>query len=709
MFLDKLEERYEINRKAVSDALFSLQSMMGNANTSDSGASAGKFALASVFSYYKIKGELDLAEPSNLHEMEDALTDKDLIPTQIVLNGKWWESARGPIITTDKAGEFVAVLPRGMGYRICKPSSKRGIRVNAKTEKELSKDAINIIPALPRQAMSKSDFFRYCFKIIPSIDWFIILSFCVLSTLLAMLVPIANKVLFAEVIPSGATSAIFPICGFLLASSISSIVFQLCRNLVLVRTKDRFNSVVQLALIERLLNLPAAFFKKFSSGNLSQKVLGVSEIYQLLTSQILAVIASGVFSIMYVLIAFVYAKSMIWLVTLTVIATFGVSLLQFRSLTRKYRTAFHYAMATRDFTHNALLGIQKIKNSRSEQRAFKQWSDRFSKSEVILKYPKIPGIVLISFCTFFAWYTAWKSNMAVSDYVAFMSAFGVMIASLGEFIPNLSSIAQLVPYIEKLQPVLETPVQEDENLPSVDNITGSIDINNVSFRYGEDSPLILDNVSLHINAGENIGIVGSSGCGKSTLMRLLLGFEEPKSGSIFYGPYNISKVKVGSLRQYVGFCPQSMQIFPSSIAENIRFSSIQCTMDDIWEAARIACIDEDIKRMPEGMNTILGEGGTGLSGGQCQRLLIARSVINKPKVLFLDEATSALDNITQRKVVENLSIMGCTRIAIAHRLSTVMSCDRIIVLDKGKVVEDGSPKELIEKRGFFYQLSKRQQ
>ena len=302
-----------------------------------------------------------------------------------------------------------------------------------------------------------------------------------------------------------------------------------------------------------------------------------------------------------------------------------------------------------------------------------------------------------------------EARKLVSDFVAFMSAFGVMQTTLFTLTTQLQNIAQVIPYIDLVKPILETEPEVKADTVPVDNISGAIDINHVSFRYDDKSPLILDDVSLHIPPGQNVGLVGSSGCGKSTLMRLMLGFEKPTSGSVFYGQYNLENVNMGSMRQFIGYCPQFMQVFPGTISENIRLAAPMASDEEVWEAARIASLDEDIRKMPLQMETTLGEGGSGLSGGQCQRLLIARAIINRPKILFFDDATSALDNITQKNVINNLSDFGCTRISIAHRLSTIMECDRVIALDKGKIIEDGTPQELMEKKGFFYKRSIRQQ
>ena len=191
-------------------------------------------------------------------------------------------------------------------------------------------------------------------------------------------------------------------------------------------------------------------------------------------------------------------------------------------------------------------------------------------------------------------------------------------------------------------------------------------------------------------------------------MRLLLGFEKPESGSIFYDTYNIDKVDKQSLRQHIGTCMQDGELFSGSIFSNLTITAPQASMEDAWEAARLAALDKDIEKMPMKMHTLLSDGASGLSGGQRQRILIARALMNKPAILFFDEATSALDNLTQKEVSQHLDALRCTRICVAHRLSTIIHCDRIILIEEGRVAEEGKYQELIEKKGLFYQLVRKQ-
>ena len=255
---------------------------------------------------------------------------------------------------------------------------------------------------------------------------------------------------------------------------------------------------------------------------------------------------------------------------------------------------------------------------------------------------------------------------------------------------------------------METEPEASESKEVVTRISGGIELNNITFRYSESMPPVIDNLSLKIRPGQYVAIVGATGCGKSTLMRIMLGFERPQKGAVFYDGKNLSSLDLKSLRQKIGVVMQDGKLFQGDIYSNIVISAPQLTLDDAWEAARMAGMAEDISAMPMGMFTLVSEGQGGISGGQRQRLMIARAIAPRPRILMFDEATSALDNITQRQVTESLDGLKCTRIVIAHRLSTIRTCDRIIVLDKGRIAEDGSYEELIAKQGIFAELVARQ-
>ena len=714
MYEDKLKERYEVNRKALDTALDQLMSMISE-DRGYAGSDPSQIAINSIFRYFKLDDSFLSTNIRTKDEIKQFLKFQGLFCHHVNLEGRWWENASGPMLTTDGKGELVALIPSTFGYRRVYPDGKRK-KVNGRTFEGLSKDGLNFFHLMSRGRLTLKEFIKYGIKSVPSGNYVLVAVCCAVATLLSLLVPVANKIMFSEVVPSGIIAGILPICALLFGAGISSVLFTMVRNLVVARVRDKINANVQPALFARLLTLPSSFFRTRSSSDLSARVLSTNNIYQILTSQLMSIMAASIFAILYIIVAFLYARSMILLVTGIILCYALIYAILTRRYSQEYTEKVPNTVVAQEFTYGAITGVHKIKNNRAEFRAYSQWVKRYSKSEeitaktsFIVRYGSKFGSAVFSFGNLLVWVTAWRSNMVVSDFIAFMSAFGVMQTALFTMTTQLQNIAQMIPYIKLVEPILEAEPELNADQVSVSNITGGIDLNHVSFSYNDHSPKVLDDVTLHIAPGENIGLVGSSGCGKSTLMRIMLGFEKPDTGSVFYGQYNLENVNMGSLRQYIGYCPQFMQVFPGTIADNIRLAAPSCTDEQLWEAAHIASLDEDIRRMPQQMDTMVGEGGSGLSGGQCQRLLIARAVINRPKILFFDEATAALDNITQRNVVKNLSAFGCTRISIAHRLSTIMDCDRIVVLDKGRIIEDGSPQELLDRKGFFYKLSIRQQ
>ena len=272
-----------------------------------------------------------------------------------------------------------------------------------------------------------------------------------------------------------------------------------------------------------------------------------------------------------------------------------------------------------------------------------------------------------------------------------------------------SSIAEIKSLSELAKPIMDEIPELNENKKNITHLNGEIEFKNVSFRYNENTELILDNFNLKILPGQYIAVTGKTGCGKSTLVRLLLGFEKPQSGSIFYDGINIENIDLRSLRQKIGVVMQNGKLFHEDIFTNITISAPWLNMQDAWEAAKLACVDKDIREMPMGMKTLLTEDNTSISGGQKQRIMIARAVVSKPNILIFDEATSSLDNITQQKISNSLDNLKNTRITIAHRLSTIKNCDRILFLENGKITEDGTYRDLINKKGSFFEFVKRQQ
>ena len=306
------------------------------------------------------------------------------------------------------------------------------------------------------------------------------------------------------------------------------------------------------------------------------------------------------------------------------------------------------------------------------------------------------------------YYLAVKNNVGVADYYACNTAYGMVTGAFMSLSGVAHTIAQIKPVLDIVKPILETVPEIAEDKQVITRVSGAVELNNVSFRYSENMPWVLDDLSLKIRPGQYVAIVGKTGCGKSTLMRLLLGFEKPQKGAVYYDGRDLDTIDLKSLRSKIGVVMQNGKLFPGDIYSNIVISAPWLTMDSAWEAAEMAGIADDIRRMPMGMHTLISEGSGGISGGQRQRLMIARAIAPKPRILMFDEATSALDNLTQKTVSDSLGRLKCTRIVIAHRLSTIRRCDRILVLDQGKIIEDGTYEELLAAGGSFAELVARQ-
>ena len=443
--------------------------------------------------------------------------------------------------------------------------------------------------------------------------------------------------------------------------------------------------------------------------------MSVNQLCELILGMVVGTGLSSLTSLLYITQIFSFAPSLVvpslMMVLTTVVFTTVTSIVQIR-ISKKH---MEFSAKEAGMSYAMISGVQKIKLAGAEKRFFARWLDIYSDGAELTYAPptfiRINGVIttaisLIS--NIVLYYLAVKSGIDQSNYFAFTAAYGAVMGAFTSLAGVALSAGRIRPILEIAEPFLKAEPETADNREIVTKLSGGIEMNNVYFRYSENTPYIVNDLSLKIRPGEYVAIVGRTGCGKSTLMRLLLGFEKPEKGAVYYDGKDITRLDHGSLRRNIGTVMQSGGLFQGDIYSNIVISAPHLTLDEAWEAAEIAGIADDIRAMPMGMQTLISEGHGGISGGQKQRLMIARAVAPKPKILMFDEATSALDNKTQKQVSEALDKMGCTRIVIAHRLSTIRHCDRILVLDDGKIIEEGSYEQLISRNGFFAELVKRQ-
>ena len=676
-------------------------------------------AVGEILKYYRIKPK---EVPESIRDMNEVLEylmrPHGIMRRGVRLEKGWYKDASGAMLGTRKDdGSVVALIPHGLaGYRFYDRRTGKTVRVDRKTAEWIEPDAIAFYKPFPLKKMNIVSFMRYLLEQISVSDVVMLCIAMAAVTGVGMIMPRLNQKLFSDVLGSGSAQVLLGMAIFMICVTLSSLVLEVVKGFVSARITTKLNISVEAASMMRVLSLPAAFFKQYSAGELSSRVGHINVLASQLVSMALSTGLTSLFSLAYISQIFLYAPALVAPALIITLLTLAVSTVTILLQARISRQQMEYAAKESGVAHSLITGIQKIRLSGSEQRAFARWGKAYSDSAALSYNPpmllRVSGVISTAISligTMVLYFIAVKSRVAISEYYAFNSAYGMISGAFLSLAGIASSVARIKPTLEMVKPILETAPEIDENRAMVTRLSGGIELNNVSFRYREDMPLILDNLSLKIRPGQYVAIVGKTGCGKSTLMRILLGFETPQKGAVYYDGRDLKTLDLKSLRRRIGSVMQDGKLFMGDVFSNIVISAPWLTLDDAWAAAETAGLAEDIRRMPMGMNTMISEGQGGISGGQRQRLMIARAIAPGPKILMFDEATSALDNLTQKQVSDALDSMKCTRIVIAHRLSTIRACDRIIVLDEGRIIEDGTYEELIERNGYFKELVERQQ
>ena len=646
--------------------------------------------------------------------MEYMLSPSGCMRRRVELKGRWWKNASDPFLGFTAEGEPVALLLGKTGKYTYRDKDRKIIRINGKTAHNIKKDAFCFYRPLPLRKLRLTDLGSFMIHSARIKDVVYILIVSLIVSLLGLATPYVNKLLYGTVIPSGIKANIYA-AGFLLTgAAVGSVLFTLARSLILARFSV-VGSRVQSAAMMRVLSLPVAFFRKYAAGEVANRMSCLSNIYSSASNTLLSTGLSALFSFVYLFQMRAFSPLMTLPAFLIIAAMLAASLITVTFQMKVSRRIMEAGAKLSALLFALISGIQKIKLTGAKKRAFAKWAACYKEvgqlkysPPVVLRLAEPVSLAISLGGAIWLYYLAGSSGITASDYLAFMSAYGALSGTILALTGIARGFSDIRVNLQMFRPIMEQEPEVQENKRQVSSLSGSIEINNISFRYDPQGPLILDNISLKMSPGDYVAVVGKTGCGKSTLLRLLLGFEKPESGAIYYDGNSLDSLDLRSLRQNIGVDMQNGKLLAGSIFENIVLTSPWKTLDAAWEAASLAGIIDDIHAMPMGMHTVIAEGGGGLSGGQKQRLLIARALIAKPKVLFFDEATSALDNITQKKVSDSIASLKATRIVIAHRLSTIRNCDRILMMAGGKIVEEGCFDELLDRHGEFYELVKRQ-
>lgn len=644
---------------------------------------------------------------------------------RVLLRDNWWEKDSGALVAyTEQDNRPVALLPiSATSYEIFDPVEQTRLRVDDSSVAALAPVAYTFYRSLPDKALTALDLAQFAFKG-QERELLAILFTGITVTLLGMLTPQATAILIDNAIPDSDRGLLLQVGLGLLVAALGTALFQLTQGFAILRMETTSDASTQAAVWDRLLNLPVSFFRQYTTGDLQSRVSSITTIRRQLSGKTLINLITNLFALFYLGQLFYYNFKLALVAVAIAVVAIAVTSLSGILLLRKVRPLLELQGDIFGQTVQLINGISKLHIAGAEDRAFASWSKNYSRQvKLELSTQQVEDVVAL-FNTLMPaltsgilfWFTislfeesqtSGGIGLSLGTFLAFNAAFGNFIKGATDLSNTVTDVLQVVPQWQRTQPILATIPEVDRSKADPGRLIGKIVVDHVTFRYRSDGTLTLDNVSISAEPGEFIAFVGGSGSGKSTIFRLLLGFETPEAGSVYYDGQDLSGLDVDAVRRQLGVVLQGGQLTAASIFDNIAGGS-QITLDEAWEAARMSGFADDIVDMPMEMHTVISEGGGNLSGGQRQRLLIARALALKPRILLFDEATSALDNRTQTIVSESLDKLQVTRIAIAHRLSTIRNAHRIYVLQGGRVVQQGTFKELATVEGLFAQLMARQ-
>ena len=636
---------------------------------------------------------------------------------EVSLKGQWWKTDSGPIVASLENGQPVALVPTSpTSYALHDVVAHTFEPVTATVAAGLAPGAFVFYRPFPQQPLGLWDLLRFG-SLGSRRDLGMVLMMGLAAGLLGLVTPIASQRIFDDVLPSGDKGQLLAVGLFLVAIAVASALFQITRSVAVLRVEGRLDASIQAAVWDRLLNLPAPFFRQYTAGDLGSRAMGINAIRQILSGPVTTTVLSAIFSMFNVVLLFYYdavlALAALGLVAVAVVVTILSGYVQ----VRYQRTLMAIQGQISGLLLQMLNGIAKFRIIGAEDRAFVLWAERFVEQRRLAYKARIVQTnlqafnaaypVIASLTIFAVLALTHGGGLTTGAFIAFNVAYAQVLANALQVSAAVITILNVIPLYERAKPILHALPEVDDAKAPPGELSGAIELSHASFRYSPDGPLVLQDVSIAVMPGEIVALVGPSGSGKSTVLRLLLGFEQPEAGGVYYDGQDLAGLNVREVRRQIGTVIQNGKVLAGSLLQNIIGSS-QLTVEDAWDAARMAGLDEDIKRMPMGMFTVVGEEGGTFSGGQRQRLMIARALAHKPRIVFFDEATSALDNRTQEIVTRSMESLHATRVVIAHRLSTIINADRIYVMQAGRVVQSGTYSELLQQPGLFAELARRQ-
>lgn len=634
----------------------------------------------------------------------------------------WWRGNNGALLAFRKADDApVAIVPNRFGSNsLHDPDSATSRKINEQVSLELHDYAYMFIEPLPRTPITFRGLLSFLIRNLGS-DFSRIASSGITLGFISLLPAIAIGLLVDWLFVSQSVNLIGLVIITLLCSSVLGLLLQLYQHGSLLQVEGRIGVRLTAGFMDRILRLKRADLHEVTSGDLAERAMSFHYFRDSLSGAVMQSLASMLFFLPAVVLLYVFDPVLagitmaVGLMSFISIVAIGLSQVKWQ----KQYLHIHQSLAGKMLQY--INGMSKLRTSGAESAVFAQWAQDYrEKKHAELKIKKLQSVGLATAMTipsfgaamlFLTTFGFEPNFREVGDFLVVYTAAMVFLTAMAQFGNSLSVLASALPAFQRIKPILAKEVDDPSTtLPwaTAATLTGDIRLDHVSFSYAIDDEPVIEDVSLHVEPGEFVAIVGESGSGKSTLLRLLLGLEKPSTGVVFYDDRNIQQSNLRMMRRSIGVVLQRGEMFPGTILDNIIGTTGDASEEDAWLAAEKAAVAREIEAMHMGMYTQVSEDATLFSGGQTQRILIAAALVRNPSILILDEATNWLDNECQAEVMQNISSMACTRIVVAHRLSTIKNADKIYVMARGKVVEEGTYEELMRVDGAFNRLSTRQ-
>ena len=718
-FEEQVKKRKMLDAKSFEESFLSLSGIGGDG---ESGLSSEEvrdnYAISQILAYFKCQM---VEVPKNITKFTDklnyALGQYDIQYRKVELDESYITDVDSPLLFFSILNDIPVVLfpAKNDRYYYINYKTKKKVYINASSINQLELEAFTFYRPLPTERVTAWEYVKYTLKTIRKADIALFIILSAVATTVGLILPHLTRVLTGEVAEGKDISLFLLMSIYVVSAATGLLILNSLKEYAGLTIGVRAEKTMREAAMMQLLSLPASFFRKYNTGELTMRVNSITDLAEIIILTVFTTIISLVMSLAYLVQLGSFSTSLVIPVALILLISAGFAVLV--SILQRDNRKLLSSLSSKEagVTYEMINGIQKIKLSGAEKRFFAKWANAYSKTAKVKYKPNIiirlaPAITLLITLmgNVYLYHIAAENNIPVGAYMAFIAGYGVLSAAFASLTEMMESIFIICPVFELVRPILEAEKESGQGRTILESISGNLKLEHVSFKYPESESLIIDDLSLDIKEGEYVAIVGSTGCGKSTLVRLMLGFEKAIEGKISYDGMDIKDIEPSSLRRNIGTVMQNGTLFHADILSNIIISSPSLGEEDAWRAAEIADIAEDIRNMPMKMKTVISEGQGGISGGQKQRIMIARAMVHEPKILIFDEATSALYNKSQRSITEAIGRLNCTRIFIAHRLSTIKNADRIIMLEGGKIVEEGTYRELIDREGKFAELVDRQ-